>query len=346
MRIDVIPITELSEGMKQRWLEIQVSNPDLAGPCFHPDLFITVGKFCPDVYVALLYDNNGLTGFLPYLRDQASSIAQTIDFCDYQAIIGPKSYHWDINMIMNKIGISSWHYNALVDFENIRSKRRQLEACESMRIDLSSGYKEYLLSKKDGKVKFGGLARKKRLIQSNFGPIHFVPICNDIDVLHRMLFWKSVQHNRDTSWTKLATELLEYFCFSNQTSIDGVFSALYAGNDLLAAYFGIRHQGILHSLVCSFNPDFKKFSPGLMIWQNLISSQKELGYHILDLGPEENKYKRYFSTSTLPIIKGDFIEVTIRDRIKSIKWLYQGLYPLVQIVKRMKSNNITVTNIL
>jgi hypothetical protein len=154
MRVDVIPITDLSEGMKQRWLEIQTSNPNLTGPCFHPDLFLAVGKFFPGIYVALLYDNNNLTGFLPYLRNEKLSVAQRIDFCDYQAIIGPKSYLWDAGIILNKIGLRSWDCNSLVDFENIRSGVVQTEVRGAMRVDLRNGYEEYLFTKKEGKIKF------------------------------------------------------------------------------------------------------------------------------------------------------------------------------------------------
>lgn len=335
MRIDVRPITELSEEMKQRWLDIQSLNSNLSGPCFHPDLFRSVGKFCQDVYVALLYDKNDLIGFLPYLKDQKLSVAQPIEFCDYQAIIGPRSYPWDLRVILKHIGLRSWNYTSLVDFENIKSKGRQLKIGGSRRIDLNGGYEEYRLSKKDGKVKFGGLRRKKKLVQANLGPITFVPMSNDREVLRQMLYWKSLQHNRDSQWLKLATELVEHFSFSDQSAIKGVLCGLYAENNLMAAFFGIRYQGILHSLICAFNPDFKKFSPGLILWQSLISAHQKLEYTILDLGPGDNKYKSYFSNSTFPIMKRNCTDTAIKEKIKSVKWLYRGLEPVVQSVRKV-----------
>jgi len=333
MRVDVIPILELSEGMKHRWLKFQDSNSNLTGPCFHPDLFLAVGKFCKDVYVAQIYDKDELIGFLPYLRNQEKSSAQTIDFCDYQAIIGPMSQCWNAEIILKKIGLHSWDFNSLVDFKNIQSQSGQIEARGAMRVDLRSGYENYLLAKREVRIKFEGLARKKRLIESKFGPLRFVPMCQERKVMHRMLSWKSIRHNRDSAWTKLATDLLEHFCYSNQSSINGVLSALYAENELLAVFFGMRHQGILHSLVCSYNPDFEKYSPGLILWKNLIAQHKELQYNILDFGPSDHRYKRYFANSTLPIITGSFKEVTLKEEIKSVKWLYQGLRPIVQMAR-------------
>ena len=263
------------------------------------------------------------------------STAQTIDFCDYQAIIGPVFQQWNAEIILKKIGLRSWDFNSLVDFSNIKSQTGQVEVRGAMRVDLKSGYENYLLAKKEVSIKFEGLARKTRLIEAEFGPLRFVPMCQDRKVLHRMLSWKSIRHNRDSVWTKLATDLLEHFCYSEQSGISGVLSALYAENSLLAVFFGMRHQGVLHSLVCAYNPDFKKFSPGLILWKNLIAKHKELQYNILDFGPSDHKYKRYFSNSTLPIITGSFKEVSIQEEIKSVKWLYQGLRPIVQMGRKM-----------
>lgn len=335
MRIDVMPISELSEEMKRRWLEIQISNPNLAGPCFHPDLFFTVGKFCPDVHIALIYDKIELTGFFPFLKDQKLSIAQPIDFCDYQAIIGPLSHHWDMNKILKEARLRSWNFNSLVDFADIKSRNSRLERGRSMRVDLSGGCEKYFFTKNQEKVNFSSLAGKKRQIEANFGALRFVPTCNDPQVLHSLLSWKTLQHNRDEAWTKLATGLLENFCFSNQRSLDGILSALYAGNDLLAAFFGIRYQGILHGLICGFNLDFQKFSPGMILWHDIISQHKQLRYHILDFGPGEERYKHDFSNSSLPVIQGIFTEDTIKERIKSVKWLHQGLSPIVQFSRKM-----------
>jgi len=344
MRIEVVPISELSEDMRNRWLEIQSFNSNLMGPCFHPDLFLAVGKFCQNVYVALLYEKNDLMGFLPYLRNRRLSTAQTIDFCDYQAIIGPKSHHWEVEKILKRIGLRSWDCNSLVDYENIRSTRMHGEVRGAMRVDLSDGYDGYLLDKKQARVKFEGLARKKRSMEAGFGPIRFEPVCNDREVLHRMLSWKTIRHRRDLVWKKLATDLLEHFCYSNSSSIKGVLSALFVENRLLAAFFGMRYQGVLHSLVCAFNPDFEKFSPGLILWQNLISEHEQLQYRILDFGPSDHKYKRYFSNSTLPIVRGNFSGTSIKERIKSIGWLYQGLYPVVQGARRLLPVQFDLSN--
>lgn len=340
MRIDIIPIKDLTENLKQCWLSIQASNPNLVGPCFHPELFIAVGKSAPDVYVAIIYNKNKLVGFLPFLKDKILSVAKPIDFCDYEAIIGPQHQNWNMDIILKKSGLNTWEFTALADFENIKSKKGWFKRIDSMRVDLTAGFEEYSSYLKKKEIGFERSTVKKRLLR-DVGPIRFVPISNDIEVLHCLLRWKILRHNRELDWARLATKVLEYIYYLKNSSLSGVLSGLYAGDNLVATHFAMRYQGILQGLLMAFNPDFSKYSPGFLLLPYLFSEHKALQYNIFDFGPGEQLYKEDLSNSNFPIMQGYFRVGTFKDKLKSINWLYQGLRPFVKLERKIvtKLNN-------
>lgn len=338
MRVYVIPVKELSEDMKQRWLDIQISNPNLRGPCFHPELFCAVGKFCPDVYVALLYKKKGLVGFLPFLMDQKSSAAQTIEFCDYQAIIGSESEHWDMNVILKKTGLRVWNFRTLADFESIRFTGAPGKICNAACVDLTGGFGEYLASLKNARIGGNELMRKRRAIERKVGPLRFVPICKDTGVMDRMLRWKRLRHKRGESWASLAAGLLEHILYLQDYSFSGSLSALYAGDELIATHFAIRYQGIMHSWISAFNPCFPKYSPGAILDQYLFASHKILQYSIMDLGPGEGQYKWDYANITRPFVRGTCRVISFREKVRSNKFAYSCLRPFVEIGRKIIPN--------
>jgi CelD/BcsL family acetyltransferase involved in cellulose biosynthesis len=331
MRVDVIPIRELSDGMKQKWLDIQASNPNLAGPCFHPELFMAAGNTLSNIFVIVLYNNNGPVGLLPFAKHQGLSVAKRIHLCQYEAIISSPSQFWNMNKILRKSGLEAWEFKYLADFGNIKSKRGWFEKIDSPRVDLTNGYEKYLDYQNHRKISYENLMYKRRLLERRIGSIRFVPTCNDVGILHRTLSWKADQFDCNSDWLKWTTGMLEYIYFLKNSSLSGVLSTLYAGDDLVAAIFSLRSQGIMYLSIISFNPSFSKYSPGLLLLYYLISELHTFQCRILDFGPgAEQKYKWDFSNSTFPVISGNFEVSSIKKKIKSINWLYQGLLPLVR----------------
>lgn len=339
MRVTVIPIKELTDDLKESWLKIQASNYNLAGPCFHPDLFIAIGKSLPNIYVSIVREQSNIMGFLPFLKNiNDPCIAEPIPFCDYQAIISSQHQHWKINKILKGAGLNTWKLEALVDFDNLAINKKTCKIMESPRVDLRNGFKVYSESLKEKRTVNNGILRKRRLIERRIGPLNFVPVCNDINVIYRMLDWKKDRFNRSPEWKRLATELLEFIFSLSKDSFSGVLSALYAGDELLSSTFCLKYKNILYYLVVSLNPLFLKYSPGTLLISDLITELNTLQCEVLDFGPGGEPYKLEFSNNSLPFIAGAFKRNSFKEKIKSINWLYQGIVPVVRLRRRIISH--------
>jgi CelD/BcsL family acetyltransferase involved in cellulose biosynthesis len=335
MHAEEILITELPENLKQQWLKIQASNPNLAGPCFHPELFIIRGHFCSYIRVVILYRGKNVLAFWPFLKDQESLVAKPIRFCDYSAIIKPRFQHLDMSKIMKKTGLMAWEFMALSNFDNIDHKTGVCEYADSPRVDLTEGFEKYLDSQKHRKAGYKDIVYKKRLVERTLGPLRFVPICNDVDVLHRMLSWKKDRYHMPSDWMQLTTGFLEQIFYLKGSPFSGVLSALYAGDKLIAASFCLRYQGILHGTSMSYDPEFKKYSPGSLLLSSLISRLYDLQCTILDFGPGQAEYKYDFANKFQPVIRGSFKLYSLKETIKSIDWLYSGIKPFVRARRRI-----------
>ena len=337
MRIDVINIKELTEGMKQNWLIMQSSNPSLMNPFFHPELFIAVAKYYPDVYVALIYKDNVLKGFLPFKRGSDSKKANPIRFCNYEGIISSPDQEWDIDMILKKMDLCIWKFDALVDFNGIRSKRGDSQERQALGIDLSCGLEAYWAYIQTKKVRLKDLNDKRRKLGVIKGPLKFVPNSYNTAVLNQFVQWIRARYNHDTAWANETQETLEHIYHMQSPGLQVIVPALYAGDEIVAVDFHIRYQDYLGGVLRTFNPNFEKFSVGVLLLHDIINEHKALGFNKFDLGPEPFQYKLEYSNSSFPTIKGDFRADCFKEQIKSINWLHQILLPVARIKGKIVS---------
>jgi CelD/BcsL family acetyltransferase involved in cellulose biosynthesis len=75
----------------------------------------------------------------------------------------------------------------------------------------------------------------------------------------------------------------------------GLMMALYAGDVLLGAHFGIRSATTFHPWVASTNPHLAAYSPGQAFLGQAIRAMPELGLNVYDLGPGHDHYKRHYA---------------------------------------------------
>jgi CelD/BcsL family acetyltransferase involved in cellulose biosynthesis len=333
MHVDVIPIKNLSEDMKQKWLELQASNPNLAGPLFHPELFVSIAKFYPNIYVSVIYnDGRDITGFLPFRKRPNTFVAKPIFLCEYQAVIGAPGQGWDIGRILKKSGLMGWEVHSLADFGNIEGEAERAEIFDSPRVDLTGGFEKYYATLRQRKIGFRDLMYRKRLLDKKVGATRLVHSCKDINVLHKLLDWKVGRFQDDLCWDpEITRAIMEHLFHLDGSSLTGILSALYAGDELLAATFGLKYQGILEGIIMAFNPIFVESGPGLLLTYCMISELHAFQCNMLGLGGKDDSYKRGFANSGLPVISGYLGTNTLKDMIKSVNWLYQGLKPVIKM---------------
>ena len=93
-----------------------------------------------------------------------------------------------------------------------------------------------------------------------------------------------------------------------------MLSAVYAGEHLLAAHFGLRSGPILHWCFPVYDSQFARLSPGWLLLCAVIEAAPDLGVGRIDLGRGVDEYKRRALTGCQVVCQGAVIRSPVRHR--------------------------------
>ncbi len=333
MRVTVLPASELSDDLSRKWCSLQAANPGLRGPCLRPELPVAVGRLQPTVWVAVIEEQHGVTGFLPFAREGLWGVAKPVPMCDYQAVIGRAEQGWDVPRILRSAGLRAWEFDHLVAAADHRGAASS-EAERAPRVDLSAGFDAYVadLGREDKSLRKA--LTQRRLIQRDIGPLRFDPLCRDPSVLAAILAWKAERFNDGCPLAPWVAGVLERLAAEQGPDFCGTLSAFYAGDTLVAAHFGLRCHGILHYWFPAFDPAYGKYSPGWVLLHELITHLPSLGCNILDFGPGGESYKWYFRNAELPIARGCFEVASLLSLVRRCRRQVVGSIRAMPRVRR------------
>ena len=195
-------------------------------------------------------------------------------------------------------------------------------------------------------VSLKNLMLKRDKLQKKHGEIRFVHEDPNPLLLDSILDWKAKRFNDGKPIDPCVRRVLMALKVGNE--VTGITSALYAGDSLVAAHFGIRLGGILHYWFPGFNPEFGRFTPGHLLVYELLMHLEVMGCKILDFGPGGEAYKQYFCNDALPVTSGGielFSRFTLARKcrrnletaVRSTGWLYKGVRPIVRKLRNLKT---------
>ena len=118
--------------------------------------------------------------------------------------------------------------------------------------------------------------------------MRFVAAADDATVLEAVIDLKRRQYAatgaRDYFSEPQHVQLMHHLLGVRNSDFGGMLSAIYAGEDLVAAHFGMRAEHILHWWFPVYDPKFSRLKPGWMLLRALIEAAPELGLTRIDLG--------------------------------------------------------------
>lgn len=309
MRISVIPGREIDNSNFEVWRKIQQDNPSLESPYFCPHYTMLAAKTRDDIYVGVIEDNNKVLGFFPFQRRSdftAGPVSGPLS--DYHGLITEPELELDVKDMLRQCGLKSWQFNHLIDSQTAFKPFHEISD-RSYLIDLSSGVTPYMQAQKErGSKLVNNLARKKRKLEREKGPVSFEQHKPDSKVMSKLFAWKAQQYIDtdlvnvfDFEWTR---NLLERICSTQDSDFAGALSALYAGDELVAVHMGMRSRYVWHWWFPTYNREFSAYSPGSILLMEMIESSTTQGIRTIDLGKDRSRYKDQFSNATIGLAEG------------------------------------------
>jgi CelD/BcsL family acetyltransferase involved in cellulose biosynthesis len=308
-RIRVILGAAIDGALIEHWRALQESNPELASPCFAPEFTQAVATARDDVEIGIIEENSEVVAIFPFQRKAGGrGIPVGGIVSDYQGLICRPGFSCDPREVLKACGLISWDFDRLIATQQSFKPFHKL--CEpSAVMDLSQGYRSYVAGRRAaGTEQIKKCMNLMRRLELEIGPVHFVSHSTDCDALQQILSWKSRQY-RNTGWRDLfalkwGRVLIERIHVAQSGGFAGMLSLLYAGDKLQACHLGMRSRTVWHYWFPAYDPQFAKYSPGLLLLLKMAEHAPKIGLRTIDLGTGMTLYKRRLMSASISVAEG------------------------------------------
>jgi CelD/BcsL family acetyltransferase involved in cellulose biosynthesis len=326
VKTTIIAGRELDSDLASAWVALQRANPDLSSAFFHPEFTRCVASVKPNVEIAIVEDGGSVVAFFPFERI-FRSLGEPVGglLSDYHGLVSAGGFDADFARLdlLRACKLIAWDFSRLPASQS-RFHRQTRSLIVSPRIELADGYPAYAERKRAcGSNLIDRSAYLARRLGREIGPLRYVAHETDRGILDQVLSWKSAQYGRTgkpdifrASWTRALVGVV------HDTQIEGfggVLSTLYAGDQLIAGHFGMRSHDSWHYWLPSYNRDFSKYSPGLILILKMAESAAQLGVRMIDLGAGMSQHKSRLATGSAMLSAGSVELSTWRSMRRNVQ---------------------------
>lgn len=309
MDFEVLRASDLTSTHIGAWRAAQGACDDNVSPFYSPEYALAVDSARGDVLVAIIRDDNDVTGFFPFHRRSAKvGVPVGGPITDYQGVIGPANTRMDPDALLAACELGAYDFNHL-PATHTAFAQGGIETADSPYLDLSEGYDAYVSARAAaGTKELKNTARKRRKIEREIGPLRFVANDDSAEAWATFVRWKNVSYERlgvpsilDVEWV---SQTLGAIRESDTADFSGMLSTLYVGDRLAAAHFGMRTKRACHWWFPTYDSDLNKYSPGLILLLELAAHCAEEGIEHIDLGRGDERYKTAFASGATVLCEG------------------------------------------
>jgi CelD/BcsL family acetyltransferase involved in cellulose biosynthesis len=311
MKVVPLPVSRLTPDLVRAWADFQQLDPTLESPFFRPEFAQAVASAGDSAEVAVLEADGAPVGFFPFGRDDSRrGLGGPVgwDLCDYHGLVTRPGLAVDVAQVVRACGLSAWDFDQVPAVQTAFGPHVR-SAARSPYLDLSAGFDAYVTGRNEsGTDAVRRTQRKTRMLAREVGPLRFEYQTTDPDVFRALLRWKQAQFARtgvpDLFALGWPVEVLERVLAAPGEEFAGVLSALHAGDKLVAIALCLRSRAVLHGWLTAYDPEFGRYSPGMVQTLELARAAADRGIRRLDLGRGEEEYKLRLMSGAVPLVEG------------------------------------------
>jgi CelD/BcsL family acetyltransferase involved in cellulose biosynthesis len=293
------------------WSRLQDADPVFASPFLRPEFAQAVGAVRDDVVVAVIGRDSAPEAFLAFQRRGRIGLPVGGGLSDCQAIVAAPGWRCDGVALVRALDLARFDVTRLlVARGGLVPARGSIVRAPLIR--LGAGFEAYARARRTvGSQAVVQTQSHARRLERALGPLRFVPHDPDPRVLHRLVAWKRAQYALprwggalDPLARPWAVTVLERIQATQTPGFAGMLSALWAGDTLVAAHFGMRSRSLLHWWFPAHDPAQAKLAPGRILLLEVIRHAARMGLSGIDLGAGEESYKRRFADAEVELVAG------------------------------------------
>lgn len=312
MDIDVLHPLDLSDDDVRAWTRLQDARAEFGSPFLSPQwpraLARAGGPDAERGRVAVWRAPGGeARGFMGARVGRVTALPLGAPMTDYQAVVAGADTPVDAAALVRALGVSRLDlYNFL---PHPRFAPSLHATSQSLIADLSGGYDAYARERREAGVGIlQDTAKKKRKLVREHGEAVFTPLSTCRESFDALIAFKRAQYRAtrqtdifDAGWP---LRVLENAFERPEEGFRAALFTLCVGGRTVAANLSVLGRGVVHAWFISHDPDFQRYSPGVILFDEILRWAPAQGYRELDLGPGDYRFKLSLGSTTRQVAHG------------------------------------------
>ena len=314
MQIDIVRPWELTAFAVERWAALQAADPTLDSPFLSPHWPRAVaraqGPESSDrgLRVAVLGGVKDPRGFIAARVGAFTAMPAGAPMCDYQGLVAEPGLRIDPRRIAEAFGVGRFDFSHMLEDQALFAPLARGRE-DSHVIDVADGYAAYEAGRKAAGVSaLKDTDKKRRKVERDLGPVTFTAFSRSRADFDQLVAWKQAQW-RATGQTDVFAAgwplaLVRGLFASRDPDFGGILFTLHIGETLAAAQMNLRGGRNIHSWIIGHDPRFERYSPGMLLFQDILRWMDDTPYSRLDLGAGDYRFKRELSNVKVGVTHG------------------------------------------
>ena len=150
--------------------------------------------------------------------------------------------------------------------------------------------------------------KRRRKVEREVGTAAFAAHSRDQATFDQLIEWKRRQYRAtgqtdifEAAWTK---RLLAALFAAGEDEFGGRLFSLHIDGKLAAVHFHLFGRRTIHAWIIAHDETFERYSPGLMLFQDILRWMDGQPYEVLDLGAGDYRFKQQLANRRTPVAHG------------------------------------------
>ncbi|WP_298914074.1 GNAT family N-acetyltransferase [uncultured Algimonas sp.] len=287
---ETVAFGDLSDEDRAQWLSLRAGDPALESPYHHPDYHAMVDDHQGGVKVTLARQDGEIVALLPW-QGRVFARPSGAPLSDYQAVIAKQCADIDAASLLSGQKIGAFHYAAMPRKDGRDTARLEIASSKDWRDARDGSYRRHLKSTR----------RRIRKTEDEIGAPCTVFQSRNIDAYRTLIRWKRDKFDETGKFDVLGNPgtsglLRALWERGPEAGLRADLHVLYFGDRIAACDLGLTDGRVFHSWIIGYDPDLQAYAPGIQLLERLIDAAPDIGYRVIDLGPETDGYKRHYAT--------------------------------------------------
>jgi CelD/BcsL family acetyltransferase involved in cellulose biosynthesis len=308
--VDVLRPKDLPRDLMARWRELQRADRAWESPFLSPcwARSVELARGGDGVRVVVVSEAGEPRAFMAALAGRSTAIAAGGAMCDYEGFVGDPGPGFDPRALLAALNVGRYDFSHILEEAGAFApfaRGREL----SWMVDLPDGYAPYAAQRRAAGVSaLKELDRKRRKVEREVGATVFTARSVSRACLERMIELKREQYRAtcqtdvfSAGWTQ---KLLKDLFALETPGYGGALFTLHIGGELAAVQFHLLGERTIHAWMIAHEPAFERYSPGLLLFQDILRWMDDQPYDRIDFGYGDYRFKRELSNAQQTLMHG------------------------------------------